>query len=168
MRRRMTVLRGAVLVLAFLLTLSGCEALRRKFTRTKRRSAKQEAMIVTPRDYSEHPFPNDVMYQQNFTYWKAWNQEWVASLHDQDSRKKILSCGEQALVNLEKMASYLTQEKKERLEVHVAATRALQEDIEAHRSLLPSHYAAYRDRAQRLLRVINGNFDMHHVKDAIR
>ena len=168
MMRHRIVLRGGVLVLALLLTLSGCEALRRKFTRKKSRRKTQETMIVAPRDYSKHPFPNDVMYQQHFTYWKAWNQEWVSSLHDQDSRKKIISCGEQTLANLEKMASYLVEEKKGELDVHIAKTRALQEDIAAHRSLLPSQYTSYRYRAQRLLRVVNRNFDMHHVKDAIR
>ncbi len=168
MTRRMVFLRSGVLLLAVLMTLTGCEGLRRKFTRKKSRRKTQETMIVAPRDYSEHPFPNDVMYRQYFTYWKAWNQEWVASLHDHDSRKKIISCGEQTLANLEKMATYLVEEKKGELDVHIAKTRALQEDIEAHRSLLPSHYTTYRYRAQRLLRVVNRNFDMRHVKDAIR
>jgi len=164
----MAVLRGGVLVLVLLVALGGCETMRRKFTRKKRRSQTQETMIVVPRDYSAHPFPNDAMYQQYFTYWKAWNQEWVSSLQDQDSHKKVVSCGEQTVANLEKMASYLTPEKKERLDVYAAAARALQEDIAAHKGLLPSQYASYRYRAQRILSVVNRNFDMRHVKDAIR
>ena len=46
--------------------------------------------------------------------------------------------------------------------------RALEAEIAGHTSFLPSQYNAYRYRADRLLRSVNGRFDMHHVKDAIR
>ena len=166
--RRLFLWRSGILVLAAVLALSGCETLRRKFSRRKTRKAAEETMIVAPRDYSEHPFPNDVLYQQYFTYWKAWNQEWVGSLTDKDSLKKIASCGEQTLVNLEKMATYLREEKRGELDVHVEKTRALHEEIGKHTSLLPSQYNIYRTRAERILSAVNRQFDMRHVKDAIR
>ncbi len=168
MDKRMTVLRGCVLVLVLVLAVSGCETLRRKFTRRKRRKTAQEEMVVVPRDYSEHPFPNDVLYVQYFTYWKAWNQEWVARLSERGAHKKIVSCGEQTLVNLEKMRTYLTDEKQKELDTSIEKTRALLEEIEAHTSLLPSQYSGYRYRADRILSTVNRRFDMRHVKGAIR
>ncbi len=168
MGKRMVVLRGCVLVLALVLAASGCETLRRKFTRRKRRKTAQEEMVVAPRDYSEHPFPNDVLYQQYFTYWKAWNQEWVASLTDRDAPKKIAGCGEQALVNLEKMRTYLADEKQKELDPFIEKTRLLLEENKAHPTFLPSQYGGYRYRAERILSTVNRRFDMRHVKEAIR
>jgi hypothetical protein len=169
MKKRMVFLRSGVLVLAVLLTVSGCESFRRKFTRTKKRGkAAEETIIVAPRDYSAHPFPNDVMYKQYFTYWKAWNQEWVVSLNDKDSHKKIVGCAEQSLANLEKMRTYLVEEKQKELDVFVEKTRALKDEIAAHKSLMPSQYASYQYRAERVLSAVNRQFDMRHVSESIR
>jgi len=169
MMRRMVFLRSSILVLGVLLTVSGCESFRRKFTRVKKRGkGTQESIIVAPRDYSAHPFPNDVMYKQYFTYWKVWNQEWVVSLNDRDSHKKIVSCAQQSLANLEKMRTYLVEEKQKELDVFVEKTRALKDEIEAHKSLLPSQYASYQYRAERVLSAVNRQFDARHMKEAIR
>jgi len=167
MRQGRVFLRSGILLLAVLMTLTGCESLRRKFTRRTRRNAKQEEMIIVPRDYSEHPFPNDVLYQQYFTYWKAWNQEWIGSLNDRNSIKKILSCGEQTLANIEKMGSYLQEEKKKELDVYIEKTRALTEEIGTHKNLLPSQYTGFRYRAERLLKAVHRAFSMRHVEDAL-
>ncbi|MGE5280640.1 MAG: hypothetical protein ACM3L6_07860 [Deltaproteobacteria bacterium] len=168
MNKRLILFRSGILVLGVVLTMSGCETLRRKFTRKKRRAAAQETMIVSPRDYSEHPFPNDTMYRQYFAYWKAWNQEWIASLADRDSHKKVLSCGDQTVANLEKMATYLKDEQRQELGGYVEQARALQGEIAKRASFLPSQYNGYRYRAERLFSAVNRRFDMRHMKDAIR
>src|SRR5512135_1882612 len=100
-----------ILVIGVTLALTGCESFRKKFTRKKARPETEEPMVITPRDYSAHPFPPDVLYKQYFAYWKSWNDELLTSLQDQASHKKIVVCVTQSLMNLSKMKSYLADEQ---------------------------------------------------------
>ena len=118
--------------------LTGCESLRKKFTRKKKITESQEVMIITPRDYSAHPFPSDVLYKQYFIYWKSWNQELITSLSDGSSYKKVLDCVDQSLINIKKMETYLQEDKAKELGVYVKKTEDLKGQIMQNKSLLPA------------------------------
>lgn len=148
--------------------LIGCESLQKKFTRKKKTKDSQEAMVIAPRDYSAHPFPNDVLYKQYFVYWKSWNQELVSSLSDRDSHKKIVDCLKQSLLNLDKMRSYLVEEKAVALDVYVAKTQDLKDAVEKTPSMVPSQANDYRYTAERILSSVNREFDAHKMAPYIK
>ncbi len=164
MRAKRHIFLVSVLVLACIFLITGCESLRKKFTRTKKKKDAQEVMIITPRDYSAHPFPNDVLYKQYFIYWKSWNQELVASLTDKESPKKVLSCVEQALVNLKKMSTYLKDEKAQELGVYIKETEDLKIEIIEARAMAPSQMNLFRYKAERILSRVNRQFDLTKMK----
>ncbi len=148
--------------------LVGCESLAKKFTRKKKTKDAQEEMVVSPRDYSAHPFPNDVLYKQYFVYWKSWNQELITSLNDASPHKKIISCLEQALMNLDKMKSFLATEKAAALDVFVVQTRGLKSDVEKTPAMLPSQANQFRYRAERILSAVNRGFDIKKMASYIK
>ena len=82
-----------VIVLSVVMVTSlGCESFRKKFVRKKKHAPVEEEMVIVPRDYSKEQLPSDQAYRQYFTYWKAWHQELTAHLHENASRKKVISC----------------------------------------------------------------------------
>lgn len=148
--------------------LTGCETLRKKFTRKRKRIESTETIVIVPRDYSAHPFPNDVLYRQYFVYWKSWNQELVSSLTDMENYKKIRSCADQALVNIKKMQTYLQEDKAQELDVYVKKTNDLLLRIEHAKFLPPAQMKALRYDAERILSGVNKKFDFSSMKDHLK
>lgn len=168
MKKHISFLACFVLLFSFILFLTGCESLRKKFTRMKPKTQPQEEMIITPRDYDANPLPKDVLYKQYFIYWKSWNQELVTSLNDQSSLKKIEDCIEQAVVNLNKMATYLSDEKAKELTVFAKETEALKTELDQAASMIPSQLISLRYKAERILSSINRKFDLTKMKPFLK
>ncbi len=148
--------------------LTGCETLRKKFTRKRKTTDNQEQVIIVPRDYNAHPFPSDVLYKQYFIYWKSWNQELITSLTDESSYRKVDDCVEQAVINLRKMSSYLDDDMAKKLGAYVKQTEDLKGDIEASRNMMSSQRNLFRYRADRILSSVNRLFDLHKMKDHLK
>mgnify|MGYP001570228857 CR=1 FL=1 len=159
---------AVVVILSFILMLTGCESLRRKFTRKRKSREPQDQMIIVPRDYSAHPFPSDVMYKQYFIYWKSWNQELITSLNDYSSYKKILDCVEQAIMNLKKMATYLNEDKSKELEAYIKKTEDLKTQVVASKTMPPSRMTMLRYDAERILSSVNRLFDLKKMKEHLK
>lgn len=157
-----------VVILSGIFMLTGCESIRKKFTRKRKDRESQDQMIIVPRDYSAHPFPSDVMYKQYFIYWKSWNQELITSLNDYSSYKKILDCVEQAIINLKKMATYLNEDKSKELEVYIKRTEDLKTQIVASKAMPPSRMTMLRYDAERILSSVNRLFDLKKMKEHLK
>lgn len=166
MKRRILVL--FVLCACGVFLLTGCESLRKKFTRKKKGTEIQEVMVITPRDYSAHPLASDVLYKQYFIYWKSWNQELINGLTDGSSYKKVLDCADQSLVNIKKMETYLKEDKAKELEVYVKKTEDLKNQIMENKSLLPAFVNNLRYSAERILSSVNRLFDLSKMKDRLK
>ena len=167
MRESQRILTAGILVFSCVLLLTGCETLQKKFTR-KKKAQKQEVMIVSPRDYSAHPFPSDVLYKQYFIYWKSWNQELVTGFNDRASDKKVLDCTQQALINLKKMASYLREQQAKELGVYIKKTEEISDGILEVRGLPPAHADNLRYKAERILSAVNRQFDLTKMKKYLK
>ncbi|MFA5038457.1 MAG: hypothetical protein WC732_02120 [Candidatus Omnitrophota bacterium] len=159
---------SVVLVVAFIVSSAGCETLRKKFIRKRKTPQSREAMIITPRDYSAHPFPNHVLYRQYFTYWKAWNQELVTALNDRASHKKVVDCMDQALINLKKMSTYLLEDKAKSLAAYIQQSEALMSRIQAVPGLPQAEAMRFRYTAERILSSVNRQFDPTDMKNHLK
>jgi len=148
--------------------MTGCESLRKKFTRQKKSQKTEEVMIVSPRDYSAHPLPNDVLYKQYFTYWKSWNEELVTSLNDRASDKKVLDCTEQAIVNLKKMATYLNEAKARELSGYIKQTEDIKSTVLEVRGLPPAQVDSLRYKSERILSAVNRKFDLTKMRPYLK
>jgi hypothetical protein len=168
MKTEQRIFTVAICIVSCIFLLTGCETMRKKFVRKRKKTESTEPMVIVPRDYSAHPFPSDVLYKQYFVYWKSWNQELVESLNDRLSYKKISDCAQQALMNLKKMATYLEEEKAKELDTYIKKTEDLKGRIEYVKNLPPSQMNMLKYDAERILSAVNRKFDLGKMKDYLK
>ena len=151
--------------LASLLLLScGCASLRRKFIRKRKKPKQQEEMVIAPQDYSKQQLSVDIAYMNYYNYWKSWHTELLQFLHMGANAKKIRSCFEQIILNLERMKGLLNEKKASQLDTHITKVLLLQADFE-HKVVMRASFERLRHKADMLLSDINRNFASGKVKD---
>jgi len=97
-----------------LLNITGCEPLKRKFTRKKKETIKMPR-IYQVQKYVKKPSPE--LYQKHYAYWASWQSELEKVLGQ--SHKKDMLCIEQIVSNLQDMQNVLIPEKAVELKKHV-------------------------------------------------
>ncbi len=157
-----------IFVIYYVFFTTGCETLRKKFTRKRKGKVQAETVVIVPRNYNEHPFPNDVLYKRYFVYWKSWNQELVESLANVENYKKIHECVLQSLSNLKKMQTYLKDEKAKELGEFISQTENLKNNVESAKNMPPARMNSLRYSADRILNRVNRQFDSKKMKDYIK
>ena len=111
----------ALALTIFLTTsLTGCEALQRKFTR------KKKAKPIRPMFYKEvdgvsASRPAAELYMTHYVYWKTWMNDLIQNAGK--NRKRDIRAANEAVANLDDMKEYLTGEKKEELEGYITELR---------------------------------------------
>ncbi len=109
---------GLLLILTVLiLNLSGCETLKKKFTR-KPKAGKKVSPVLVPQDY-KGIYPNFVLYDNHFTYWRTWTEDLMDCLQNKLSNKRQVLAASRAVEDLERMQDLLNSPKKEALEPHI-------------------------------------------------
>jgi hypothetical protein len=96
---------------------SGCEPLRKKFTRQKKKSAEGSEIIpvLEPIDY---PAPNVTVqdkYRQHYSLWNVWSKDFVTVIDDNGSDRKLTYILDQMDVQLEQMQLLVPEERKSEL-----------------------------------------------------
>ncbi|MFH0826691.1 MAG: hypothetical protein V1923_02205 [Candidatus Omnitrophota bacterium] len=113
------------------LTLTGCDAFVRKFTRKpKTQEFPEGEMILAPVEYEPIAMSSRQRYQQDFLFWKTWQDELIVSLQEKRSQKKQLDCIKQAIKNLESLRPLLKDELRESLERYIKQEEGLLDSIE--------------------------------------
>ena len=168
MQNRRMLCWGVVALFSCMLLTTGCESLKKKFTRKNKSQKTEEVMIVSPRDYSANPLPNDVLYKRYFTYWKSWNQELLTSLNDRPSDIKVLDCTEQAIINLKKMATYLNEAKAKELSGYIQQTENIKDTVLEVRGLPPAQVDDLRYKSERILSAVNRKFDLTKMRPYLK
>lgn len=105
---------SALLVLCLLVNLTGCETVRKKFTRKKKATVKVPKMYQT-KMYYKKPAPE--LYKKHFSYWDSWHSELIKTLGK--NHKKDVKCIEESVNNLNDMQGLLVPEKADRLRNHI-------------------------------------------------
>lgn len=155
----MIVVLSVVMVTSF-----GCESFRKKFIRKKRRKIKEETMVIVPRDYSKEQLSSDQAYQRYYMYWRAWHRELHVHLHEGASRKKIISCFEQTLLNLNRMRKLLADEEKvEALQGYIDGVQELEAKVQEKRFRMLS-FSQLKHSSERLFRDIQRGFAFRKIE----
>ncbi len=109
---------GLLLIIAVLvLNLSGCETLKKKFTR-KPKAGKKASPVLVPQDY-KGIYSNSVLYDNHFIYWRTWTEDLMDCMENKLSNKRQVLAANRALEDLERMGDLLKSPKKEALEPHI-------------------------------------------------
>jgi len=104
-----------MLVFFMLAAMTGCEPLKKKFTRKPKTPVKMPR-IYQVKKYEKKPTPQ--LYQKHYSYWVTWQSELIKVLGQ--NHKKDVMCIEQIISNLKDMQNILVKEKGDVLAPHIA------------------------------------------------
>ena len=122
---------GAALLI---LTLTGCEAFVRKFTRKpKQENLPTEEMVLVPQEYQAPQMSKEETYRKFFLYWKSWQDELMDALTYGSNSKKQIGCANEAINNLKELRGLLAAGAQERLDVYIGRLGALRDKIKRDR-----------------------------------
>jgi hypothetical protein len=146
---------------------TGCEPLRKKFVRQKKKSAEGSGFVpvLDPIDYPDRVVDAGQRYRYYASMWQVWLRDLLTVLDEGGSDKRISYLLNQSYVQLEEMAKLLTGPKLEELRKSMRELQQLQETMK-----LP---AAMRDDTgmKRRLQTIDKNvrmkFRFEDVKDQL-
>ena len=150
----------AILILILLISLTGCAALQRKFTRKKRKQPRPTPVITTF-DYAKD-LRVEELYKKRFLYWKTWHTELLNRMDA--GYKKRVACYDHALMNLKEMQKYLKDAKISEIEPLVEKLQSIDPDIRKKR-LSKGEEVRMRRVLEKTKRQIDKNFSYSKVKD---
>lgn len=103
-----------LLVITILLTAGGCESLRKKFVRQKKKdqTKKEFIPVLDPIDYPAKVQSPEEAYRHYFSLWQVWDKELVMRIEEGASDKKISFTFNQLMIQLTELENLLTGEKK--------------------------------------------------------
>ncbi len=112
------------------LALTGCEPLRKKFTRKKKEDAKQIEPILTPIDYGTPDISPEERYAYHYSLWRVWQEEMIEAINEEESDKKQKYLFSQILLQLDEMKKWIIEEKKGELETQMGKMSSLQSELD--------------------------------------
>ena len=121
-----------LLLVTFVMTItSGCEPLRKKFTRQKKKDAGTAEFIpvLDPVDYPDKVATAEELYRHYYSLWQVWDRELLVSVQQQTSDKRIKANLDQVLVQLTEMGKLLTGEKQKTLQGYTDQVNTIQKDL---------------------------------------
>lgn len=109
---------------------SGCEPLRKKFTRKKKGEQKQEVIpVLIPIDYPPSTHSAKERYQYHYALWRVWDKELMQTMDKKYSDKKQRYLLEQIIVQLNEMKKWITSEKQSPLEALIRDFQQIQDQM---------------------------------------
>ena len=155
-----------LLVTSYLLlvTMIGCDAFVRKFTRKpKKEDLPKEEMVLSPEEYKTPQVSKEEIYRQYFLFWKSWHDELIVSLQEGANHKKQIDCVREAIENLTQLKILFNEEKQKNIDVYINQLKDL-EDLIA-KDIYGSAIARNRLAAERIKRNILRDFSYSKIKD---
>ena len=116
----------------FFITMAGCEPLRKKFTRQKKKDQNEGTKFIPVLDPIEYPAKVESpaeAYKHYFSLWQVWDKELIMRVEEHASNKKINFTVNQLLTQLTEMEKFLTGEKQQQLSQLIAQINQVQRDL---------------------------------------
>ena len=149
-----------------LVTLTGCEAFVRKFTRKPKGEPRKETPVIQPEVYPDVASSRGQLYKDYFLFWETWVEELLSNLSEKANLKKQKECANEALDNLTKMRSLLNDEKAKTLEPFIAEFTALKNTISAER-LNSADFYYLRNKLERIKSKVHRNFIFSKIEKGL-
>jgi len=151
-----------MIVVALAVSMVGCDAIQRKFTRKKKKKARRPR-IYQVRKYEKIPTPE--LYNKHFVYWQTWSAELIEVLGE--NVKKDRRCIQEMVGQLKDMQNILNPEKAAELQPHIDTAEDIRQTI-VRGDLSHATESRVRRTLEREDRAIKRNFITSKVKNDIR
>lgn len=151
----------------FLISMTGCQSLARKFIRKPKGEPKKEEPIFQPQEYPQMPQEMGQLYKDYFLFWESWADELLSYLSKDANSKKQKECAAQALDNLTKMQSLLSEEKAKAILPRVSEFTAVKEEIFSS-SLNSASLFSLRNKIERIKSRVRREFIYNKIQNDIK
>ncbi|MDD4981345.1 MAG: hypothetical protein WC293_06480 [Candidatus Omnitrophota bacterium] len=160
--KRMMKCQVFILLLIFLVNLTGCEAFVRKFTRKSKKDKAPEEMVLVPEEWTGPKMSKEEIYRRYYNFWQSWQEELINVLTQKASLKKRVDCAQQSIKNLSGMRSMLNVTKQKQLDVYLNLMNDLLISIKA--DIYGTANSSNRQKAERVKRNIMQSFSYPDIK----
>ncbi|MDD3987381.1 MAG: hypothetical protein PHC93_00270 [Candidatus Omnitrophica bacterium] len=160
--KRMMKCQVFILLLIFLVNLTGCEAFVRKFTRKSKKDKAPEEMVLVPEEWTGPKMSKEEIYRRYYNFWQSWQEELINVLTQKASLKKRVDCAQQSIKNLSGMRSMLNVTKQKQLDVYLNLMNDLLFSIKA--DIYGTANSSNRQKAERVKRNIMQSFSYPDIK----
>ena len=119
-------------LIIFLFTSMGCESLRKKFIRQKKKDQQDTSEVIPilePIDYPEPIYSPLKEYQKHYSMWKVWQRELLIGLEQAASAKQELYDLDQILTQLQEMEKLLVADKQAKFSSLTAQFESLKDQL---------------------------------------
>jgi len=151
----MRKLLSLILVLLMILDFSGCQALRKKFVR-KRRKEKPPPLYLELKDYPQVPTKD--MYDQYHLYVRGWLDELMHTIEEESNAKRQKKSIDEAVMNFEQIMYFYNEEGKKAAEPLYKELVSLREEIHNPYFALSGNFSSTTRKISRLKRDFEKNF----------
>lgn len=119
----------AIVIFILIISIAGCGALQKKFTRKKKKD-ERIIPVVTTYDYSKE-LRVEELYKKHYLFWKSWHQELIDRIDS--TVKKRITCYYYTITSLTEMQKYLKEPKKEELNGFINEIKSIELDVKKMR-----------------------------------
>ena len=161
------ILRRFQLVLCLLLVVvmaSGCETLRKKFTRKKKEDKKEKFIpVLDPIDYPKALESPEEQYGFHYSMRAVWQNNLMDALNEKnDNPKRIQNFWEQTKTQMNAMSDWLSPEKKAEFHVLLEEAEALSREFD--KPAVMRENALLRNKLMALDKKIRRNFNLKEME----
>ena len=124
---------GGMITVFLLVTLglSGCQPLRKKFIRQKKKDKEDSELtpILEPIEYPEKVHSPEGLYKEHYSFWQVWYGDLLAAIDDQESQKRQVYNIDKAIAHLEEMKRLLVPKEQRNLKMFIESLGKLRERL---------------------------------------
>ncbi len=145
---------------------SGCSgAWRKKFIRRKKDEDKQ-GPVLQPYDYKRE-FTNRQLYANHYVFWKNSESELIGSVKEKSNLKRIKSQANYSLVEINKLADLLVDEKQELIMPYVEELEDIVDKV-SRPNYVQSNSNYINSQLSRHYRAVARQFSYFHMKNFVK
>jgi hypothetical protein len=137
--------------------LTGCQPLRKKFVRQKKKDKEEDIIpVLNPIDYEPSRVSPKERYEYHYSLWRVWYKEFHLEMttdkRTSDKRQRYLL--QEMITQIEEMRKWIVEEKQRELSVFLESLYKAQEDMQTT-ALTRNNRAVKRqvDRAEKGIRI---------------
>ena len=141
------------------LVSSGCQPLRKKFIRQKKKQQVEEANpILTPIDYAPAQVSPQERYEHHYALWRVWHRDLAQEMMERENTfsKRQLYLLEEEIAQLEEMKKWVVPQKQEALNLRMEKLYKIRETLQ--RPLFDRENLTVKRQLDRLDKDIRQNF----------
>ena len=154
-----------IFILFLVISVTGCEAFVRKFTRKPKDNMKAEELVLIPEEYKPPQLSKEEKYRDTFFFWKNWHDELINYLSSSDNHKKQIDCAKETINSLQALRLLLNADKQESLDIYLNKMGILKSQISE--DVYGSELSSLRSDAEKLKRDIERKFSYNKIKKCL-